>query len=265
MPAQGASLTSPVEFETEVRHRASATGWRYELDGEPIQPGQRVGAGLAAGSHEIAISATDVFGKALSWRVGFTSASIPVGDGTSTEQGDGWVTLSTIARAAGGGEGGDVPLTPETACCTIWYMNRLMETRRHVDAPPSAVWEVLVDVARWPDWTPTVRSVERLDDGPLRVGWRAKVRQPRLPQALWQVTEVVDGRSFTWEATGPGLRTIARHVVVPDGGGSTVTLSIEQLGPVGAVAALAWRRLTQRYIELEAQGLEKRVTGTPAE
>lgn len=141
-------------------------------------------------------------------------------------------------------------------------MSRFFETSRRIAAPTQAVWEVLFDVARWPEWTPTIDSVERLDDGPFGVGSRAKVRQPKLPQAEWEVTEVVDGRSFTWEARGPGLKTIARHQVVPDGAGSTVTLSIEQTGPMGAVAALVWRRLTQRYIELEAASLDARVTGS---
>lgn len=143
-------------------------------------------------------------------------------------------------------------------------MRRLFETTRHIDAPTPTVWEVLVDVVRWPEWTPTIESVERLDDGPFQVGSRAQVRQPRLPRAVWEVTEVVAGRSFTWEATGPGMRTIGRHEVVPDADGSTVTLSIEQTGPMGAVAAVVWRRLTQRYIELEAESLDTRVTGSLA-
>jgi len=143
-------------------------------------------------------------------------------------------------------------------------MTRFFETSRHIDAPTQPVWEVLFDVARWPEWTPTVSSVERLDDAPFGVGSRAKVRQPRLPQAVWEVTDVVDGRSFTWEAKGPGLKTIARHEVVADGNGAKVTLSIEQTGPMGAVAAWMWRRLTQRYIELEAESLDQRVTRTPA-
>ena len=143
-------------------------------------------------------------------------------------------------------------------------MTRFFETSRHIDAPTQPVWEVLFDVAHWPEWTPTVSSVERLDEGPFGVGSRAKVRQPKLPQAVWEVTEVVDGRSFTWEAKGPGLKTIARHEVVPDGNGSKVTLSIEQTGLLGAVAAMVWRRLTQRYIELEAESLDQRVTRTPA-
>jgi uncharacterized membrane protein len=144
-------------------------------------------------------------------------------------------------------------------------MPRLFETSRHIDAPTQPVWEVLFDVARWPEWTPTIDSVKRLDDGPFRGGSRAEVRQPKLPKAVWEVTEVVDGRSFTWEAKGPGMRTIARHEVVPDGDGSEVRLSIEQTGPMGAVAGWVWRGLTQRYIELEAESLDKRVTRAPAE
>jgi uncharacterized protein YndB with AHSA1/START domain len=144
-------------------------------------------------------------------------------------------------------------------------MSRLFETTRHIDSPTQPVWEVLFDVARWPEWTPTIEGVERLDHGRFGVGSRARVRQPRLPRAVWEVSEVVDGRSFTWEAKGPGMKTIARHEVLPDAGGSQVTLSIEQTGPMGAVAAVLWRRLTQRYIELEAESLDRRVTRSRAE
>jgi uncharacterized protein YndB with AHSA1/START domain len=140
-------------------------------------------------------------------------------------------------------------------------MAKTFSTSRHIDAPPGPVWEVLFDVVKWPEWTPTVNAVERLDDGPLGVGSRARIQQPRLPRAVWEVSEVVPGRSFSWEAKGPGMKTIGRHEVVPDKGGSAVRLSIEQTGPMGAVAALVWRKLTQRYIELEAESLDARVTG----
>ncbi len=143
-------------------------------------------------------------------------------------------------------------------------MNRSFTTTRHIDAPPAAVFEVLVDVARWPEWTPTVDSVELLDDGPLRPGTRARLRQPKLPTALWEVTEVDDDHGFTWTARGPGMVTIATHTVTADTTGSTLTLGIEQTGPMGAVAALVWGRLTQRYIELEGESLDRRVTHATA-
>jgi uncharacterized membrane protein len=143
-------------------------------------------------------------------------------------------------------------------------MKRLFTTQRKIEAPADRVWEVLADVTRWPEWTPTVTSVRRLDEGEFTVGSRVEIRQPKLPKAEWEVTELLDGRSFTWEADGPGMRTIARHEVEPGPGGATVHLSIEQTGPTGAVAALVWRGLTQRYIETEAESLDRRVRQAPA-
>ena len=141
-------------------------------------------------------------------------------------------------------------------------MKRFFETTRDVDAPVEAVWSVMYDVERWPEWTPTVDSVTRLDDGEFGVGSRVEIRQPRLPKARWEVTDVTrdgPGRSFTWESVSPGIRTIARHQVAPREGGSRVTLSIDQTGPMGAFVALVWRGLIQRYIETEAKSLDQRV------
>ncbi len=129
-----------------------------------------------------------------------------------------------------------------------------------VAAPARRIFDVYTDVVRWPDWTKTVTSVERLDQGPLRVGSRARIRQPRLPVAVWEVTDLEPGRSFTWVARGPGIVTTGRHEVIPMGGvdRAQVTASLEQAGLLGPLVGLLTRRLTDRYLQTEVRGLKAR-------
>ncbi|GAA4846371.1 hypothetical protein GCM10023221_26130 [Luteimicrobium xylanilyticum] len=104
VPAAGQKLTKPVDLEVKIKDQGAATGWVYTIDGVGVRPGERVGAGLAAGSHTLAVTATDVYGHPLSWTVPFTSSAIPTGGGTDTGQGGGKVTLSAVANAPDGGK-----------------------------------------------------------------------------------------------------------------------------------------------------------------
>ena len=128
-----------------------------------------------------------------------------------------------------------------------------------IAALPERVWEVLSDVEYWSEWTPTVTSVRRLDVGPLRPGSRARIRQPRIPETEYVVTELEPGRSFTWVAAGPGVLTTARHDAEPlPGGGTRVRLSVTQSGWLGSVMGRFYRGLTHRYLANEANGLKTR-------
>ena len=130
-----------------------------------------------------------------------------------------------------------------------------------IAAPPGRVWAVMTDVERWPEWTPSMTSVTRLDDGPLVVGSRARVKQPKLSSALFTVTDVTDTaarRSFTWRMSAPGVRGVATHVVEPAGAGARATLSVEFAGPLGGLVARLYGGLTERYLALEAEGLKRR-------
>jgi uncharacterized membrane protein len=135
-------------------------------------------------------------------------------------------------------------------------------SRIDVEAPVERVWKVLREVERWPGWAPTVTSVRRLDDGSLAVGFRVSVKQPRIPPTVYVVTELELGRSFTWVAIGPGVRTTARHLLEELGtGGKRVTLAVELAGPVGVAMGRFYRRLTDRYLAAEAEGIKTRSEG----
>ena len=132
-----------------------------------------------------------------------------------------------------------------------------------IPAPPDRVWAVLSDVERWPEWTPTVTRIERLDAGPLVVGSRARIRQPKLSPATWRVTEVVAGRSFTWVTQSPGIRVTARHGVEPMGNGTRAVLSLQFSGLLGPLVARMTRGLNERYLGIEAKGLRARSLTPP--
>jgi len=126
-----------------------------------------------------------------------------------------------------------------------------------IAAPPERVWALLVDVERWPERIPTVDAVERLDDGPLVVGSRTRLQQPRLPTAVWTVTELTDESSYTWESNSPGVTVIATHVVEPHPDGSRLTLAVKGSGPLSGIGWLMTRSLTKQYVETEASSIRR--------
>ena len=80
-----------------------------------------------------------------------------------------------------------------------------------INAPIEAVWAVTADVERWPEWTPTMESVERIDEETFDVGSAAYIKQPGLPGSKWVVTEMKQGKHFTWESNVRGLHLKATH------------------------------------------------------
>ena len=128
-----------------------------------------------------------------------------------------------------------------------------------IDAPPERVWEILADVERWPEWTESMTTVERTDDGPFGVGSTATVKQPRLRPADFVVTTFEPGRSFEWESKAPGVTSIGDHRVESRaGGGSTATLVLKQKGLAAPLIALLFGGLIRRYVKMEAEGLKRR-------
>lgn len=129
-----------------------------------------------------------------------------------------------------------------------------------VEAPPERVWPLMADVLRWPDWLPTVTTVEPLDSPALALHARYRIVQPKLPPAVWTVVRLEPLRSFSWESRSPGVRTLADHTLSPLPDGSTsVTLRIRFFGPLSMLARAIAGSLTRQYMAREAALLKERI------
>jgi carbon monoxide dehydrogenase subunit G len=79
-------------------------------------------------------------------------------------------------------------------------------TSIEIAATPARVWDVLSDVERWHDWTPSIERITPLDDAPLGVGSKVRIEQPKLRPATWKITSWEPGRGFSWESAGARIR-----------------------------------------------------------
>lgn len=105
-----------------------------------------------------------------------------------------------------------------------------VENTIHIEASPDIVWRVTRDVERWPDWTPTVTAVTRLDQGPFGLASVVRIKQPMQPEAQWVVTAFEQNRRFAWESRRPGLCFTATHELIGDEAGTTNILTVEAEG-----------------------------------
>ena len=128
-----------------------------------------------------------------------------------------------------------------------------------INANPEAVWKVLSDVAHWHEWTPTVTKVEVLNTPELKLGNRYKVIQPKLQPAEWIVTELTTS-NFTWESKAPGMHMVAEHFVKSiNANQAEVTLTFAFNGWLGNFIGKLYGKMTEEYIQTEAQSLKKNV------
>jgi uncharacterized protein YndB with AHSA1/START domain len=127
-----------------------------------------------------------------------------------------------------------------------------------IEATPARVFEVMTDVERWPEWSPSMRRVERLDGGAFGVGSAARISQPGAPAAVWRVTALTPDESFEWLTARPGMSMRATHAIRPHDGGCTVTLTVDTSGVLAALLTPLIGGTAAKFVDMEARGLKRR-------
>ena len=127
-----------------------------------------------------------------------------------------------------------------------------------IDAAQQRVWDVLSDLEAWPSRIETVDIVELLTPPPATKGSRVRLRQPKLPESVWDITVWDPPSYFEWMQKSGGVTTVAGHRVKAMGeGGALLTLTLEMRGLLIPVMGRFYKGLIDRYMDLEATGMKR--------
>lgn len=126
-----------------------------------------------------------------------------------------------------------------------------------IEATIEEVWALTIDVEGWPDTTPTMSSIERLDDGPLRAGSQARVVQPKQRPTVWTVTALDAPHTFEWEAKVMGVTMVGAHHLVPVEGGVRNELRLRLSGFGSGLLRVLLGGTFRTAIETENQGFKR--------
>jgi uncharacterized membrane protein len=139
-----------------------------------------------------------------------------------------------------------------------------IENELQIAAPVDVVWALTADVDSWPQVTPTMTTVQRLDDGPIALGSQARVKQPGQSAAIWTVTALEPGRLFEWRTRVLGMDMIGRHELTDVEGGTHNALSLDLTGRGSSLFGKLVGGRIRRSITTENAGFKAHAEGATA-
>ena len=130
-------------------------------------------------------------------------------------------------------------------------------TQIEIQAPVKIIWNIMFNVERWYEWTPTINNIKKLGTNDFGPGTKLLIQQPKLPTAVWKVFEMKPEEGFSMVKGNLFLKIVAAHILQPASNGTLVTLSLEFSGIFGKWVAKKYQRMMEEYLAIEAACLNK--------
>ena len=126
--------------------------------------------------------------------------------------------------------------------------------------PIERVWALSTDVERTREWLPAGVLVEKLTEGPLRVGWRYRETRTilgRRDTRVYEVTALEPPRRSEVASRDGGEFRFALEAEALDVGTTRLTLrGAAELGCLGVLAAPLVRHVLRKNMEADFRGLK---------
>jgi hypothetical protein len=139
---------------------------------------------------------------------------------------------------------------------------KTMSATIQIDAPPEAVWAVLTDLGRYPDWNPLFREAS----GRVAVGNRIKLRSVhpasgRMMTVEPKITVADPGAELRWVSSLPGIISGEHRFALTPADGGTRLQQSETFH--GLLAAFPLKTFTQAETSFRAlnEALKQRAEG----
>ena len=124
------------------------------------------------------------------------------------------------------------------------------ESSTDVNAPVEMAWGAIKDPEQWPRWVPSIRSVEKLFEGPLGVGSRLsiKVRAVIPIGLLMTVTEFIPARRVVMQGKILWHPTVRFYALEPRGPTARLAAGGEVSGPLAWLICRNGRSLSKKIV-----------------
>ncbi len=135
------------------------------------------------------------------------------------------------------------------------------ESSTYIDAPAERVWALVDKLEEWPQWMPSIKKIERVSQGPLKVGSQLSVTAKvsgLTVRLLMTVAAFVPERNVVLEGKALGTKLARFYTLDPVNGKTKLTIGGDVSG------ALAWlaRRGGQKVSGEIALALKTRIEGS---
>jgi carbon monoxide dehydrogenase subunit G len=132
------------------------------------------------------------------------------------------------------------------------------ESSIDINAPVEKVWALIDKLEQWPQWTPSIKKIERVSKGPLTAGSQlsvtAKVSGLTIT-LLMTITEFVPERNVVMKGKALGTNLTRFYNLEPLDGKAKVTIGGEVSGALAWLACRGGKAVSDEI----AQAVKKRI------
>ena len=128
-----------------------------------------------------------------------------------------------------------------------------------IDAPPDKVWALVNELEEWPQWIPSIKSIEKLSEGPLGIGSQIRVtaKSTFTVSLLMTITEFVPGQRAVLQGKALGTKMTRYYTFEPVNQGTRLTVGGEVSGLLAFLARRGGQAVSEEIVQAAKRKIEE--------